>query len=77
MPNNHRRLAVQLASQLPETQDEARKVLGHLQSLVENFLYGPQLTLVPAVGRNQPQGPSSLAEGVLDGGEDIPGQAPK
>ncbi len=56
MPETHlRRLAVQLASQLPETQDEALKVLGYLQSIVVDYLYAegepPNLTIVPFAAR--------------------------
>ena len=61
MPHT-RRLAVQLASQLPENREDARKVLAHLQWLVDGFLYGPTLTLVARGGPGQPQIPGGLAE---------------
>lgn len=52
MPETHlRRLAVQLASQLPETKDEAQKVLEYLKVIVAGYLYEekepPNLTIVP------------------------------
>jgi len=48
--DHHRRLAVQLASQLPETKSDAVQVLECLAKLVDNYLYAakePRLTLVP------------------------------
>lgn len=50
MPEDrHRRLAVQLASQLPEAKSDAVQVLECLSKLVDSYLYGakePRLALV-------------------------------
>ena len=37
--NKHRRLAVQLAAQLPEKRDDALKVIEALRQIAESFLY--------------------------------------
>lgn len=37
----HRRLAIQLAGQLPENRNDAIRVLNHTRGLVDNFLNGP------------------------------------
>ncbi len=50
--DHHRRLAVQLASQLPENKSDAVQVLECLTNLVDSYLYGakePRLTLVPRI----------------------------
>lgn len=46
----YRRLAVQIASQLPEDRDGARKVVRHLSRLMETFLFVEE----PSQAANQP-----------------------
>jgi hypothetical protein len=74
MPHNHRRLAAQLAVQLPENIEDARKTVASLNWLVEQYLYGPQLAVVPAL-RVHAKGRSGLAEAGLEGSGHIAGQA--
>jgi hypothetical protein len=64
MPHNLRRLAAQLATQLPENQDDARQTVAFLSWLVEQYLYGPQLAVVPAP-RMQAKGCGGLTEPFL------------
>lgn len=73
MPHNHRRLAVQLAAQLPENKEDAVKTVTYLRWLVDGFLYGPQLALVPP-GDAKAQGDSSLAETFFGPSGDIPAE---
>lgn len=77
MLHNHRRLAVQLASQLPENREDALKTLACLQWLVDGFLYGPRLSLVAPVGPGQAQVPSGLTEAPFGAAGHIPGQPPE
>lgn len=64
--SHHRRLAAQLASQLPENQDDARRTVALLSWLVEQYLYGPQLTVVPSSGIHA-QSPGSVTEAIFGG----------
>lgn len=59
--NKHRRLAVQLAGQLPEKRDDAMKVIEALRQLAESFVYddGTKSQLSPApVHSIEPKSPS-------------------
>jgi hypothetical protein len=71
MPHNLRRLAAQLATQLPENQDDARQTVAFLSWLVEQYLYGPQLAVVPAP-RMQAKGCGGLAEPLFKPAVHIP-----
>lgn len=56
MESRHRRLAAQLASQLPDDREDARKTVEFLKILVEQFLYQdtrPKLHLA-TTDRDQP-----------------------
>lgn len=58
----YRRLACQLATQLPEGREEARIVLAHLERLVEGFLYEPGLSLVTNGARDEAKSRSGVTE---------------
>jgi hypothetical protein len=49
-----RRLAVQLATQLPSDQGEARAVVGALHDLMDNWLYLEERPRVRPAGRDPP-----------------------
>lgn len=68
----YRRLACQLATQLPEGREEARIVMAHLERLIESFLYEPRLSLVASGGGRDPEVNSSLTEPSFSRLADIP-----
>jgi hypothetical protein len=47
--NHLRRLAVQIATQLPEDQTEATRVLEYTQALIDEFLFGTKKESRPAL----------------------------
>lgn len=61
MPD-YRRLACQLATQLPEGREDAIIVLAHLERIVADFLYEPNLSLVASGGGGNPQINSGVVE---------------
>jgi hypothetical protein len=58
----YRRLACQLATQLPENREEARIVVAHLERLVEGFLYERSSGLAARPVLINPEGRGSVTE---------------